>query len=57
MFGEAMLVLLNREVWPLTPLGADRVISALKALLGVVKDGGFYRGRLRFSHPVAQAYR
>jgi len=41
----------------LTPLGADRVVSALKSLFGSVRGGGFYRGRLRFSHPAAQAYR
>lgn len=41
----------------LTPLGADRVVSALKSLLGLVRGGGLYRGMLRFSHLAAQAYR
>lgn len=27
----------------LTALGADRVVSALKSLIGVVRDGGFQR--------------
>ena len=44
-------------VGALTPLGADRVVSALKSLFGVVRGGGFYRGRFRYSHPAAQAFR
>jgi hypothetical protein len=47
----------ERVTAPLSHSGADRVVSALKSLLGVVRDGGFYRGRLRFSHPAAQASR
>ena len=37
--------------------GADWVVSGLKSIFGVVRDGGFWRGRLRFSHPAAHADR
>lgn len=37
--------------------GADRVVSALKSFLDLVRAGGFQGGKLRISHPAAYANR